>query len=428
MYLLYILFFIFNTEYNIFIIFYLIYNLIYIQYSILLYIFVTIKRTKFIKMIIFIIFTTKIILKNFVHLLGIGNKKYNIYILYSANGQSFKRSYKTRRNYLLKKKDTIGTSKLIAGTWIKNYKELCILLNQPVGTGNQKKRQLSEFERYFSYVKDGMKFFITEVYETPLPSNKIAHNAKYVKYIQNILLSYLSEQKEEQINIKKSQLYLLLGMINTKYYRYHNNRRLLEDLPELKASDIADFYQRCDNKLNKILKTSLDSLKRRYLLDYYETYIIGISIHLENNSEVVEYHEADDDERQLILHIQRDTLQELGMSVENEVFFKGKQSEYYNLFNERLAEYGWSMVFKTYHFIYNKDHILEARDEAIAKEASMKELNDLVVEALDSQAINRFEKEQELMNQLAIVPTIKLKYPESYVQAQKTLSSNLIKL
>ena len=322
----------------------------------------------------------------------------------------------------------INTSALMPGTWIKNYKELCTLLEVPVRNGYQKKKQLEDFERYFAYEKSGIKFFITEVYDTPLPEKQTHHNSKYVKYIQNILLSYLAEQSEEQINIKKAQLYLLLGMINDRYYKFHNNNKLLEILPDISKSDLRDFYQRCDDRLNKILKSSLDSLKRRCLLDYYETYIIGSATTIDRTSEIVEYHEANDDERQLILRIKRDVLRQMGLTIENEVYFKDKQAEYYSLLNDQLMHYGWSMVFKTYHFIYNRDHILEARNEAIVKEASMKELNDLVIEALDTQAVKRFEKEQELMNQLAIVPTIKLKYPESYVQAQKTLSSNLIKL
>ena len=130
----------------------------------------------------------------------------------------------------------INTSALMPGTWIKNYKELCTLLEVPVRNGYQKKKQLEDFERYFAYEKSGIKFFITEVYDTPLPEKQTHHNSKYVKYIQNILLSYLAEQSEEQINIKKAQLYLLLGMINDRYYKFHNNNKLLEILPDISKS------------------------------------------------------------------------------------------------------------------------------------------------------------------------------------------------
>lgn len=324
---------------------------------------------------------------------------------------------------------TIDTSNLVPGTWIKNYKELCELLKIPVGTGYQKKKQLQEFERYFSYEKKGIKYFIKDIYEDPLPINyKTAHNAKYIKFIENILLSYLAEQSEEHINIKKTQLYSLLGMVNDRYYKYHNNQKLLTSIPELNIKDINDFYKRCDDRLSKILKSSLESLKRRSLLDYDETYIIGSIISINKTTEIIEFEEASDYERQLILRLKRETLRELGLEIESEIYFKNKENEYYDLLNEKYRKYGWSTVFKAYHFIFNKDHILDARDRAMEKEESIKELNNLVVEALNTQAENRYDKEQHLLNQFAIMPVIKLKYPIEYVKSQKILSNNLIKL
>lgn len=326
-------------------------------------------------------------------------------------------------------KNTIDTSKLEEGTWVKNFKELCTLLNQPVGTGNQKKKQLTEFSRYFAYEKSGNKFFITEIYSEPLPPNvNTPHNSKYVQYIENILLSYLSEQEEEQINIKKSELYSLLGMVNDKYYLYHNNKKLLEILPELTEADLNDFYQRCDDRLNKILGSSLNSLKRRSLMDYYETYIIGAAVSVDSATEIVEYHEANDYERQLVLRIRREALQELGMEIESEVHYKKRETEYYELLNEKMNEYGWLIAFKSFHFIFNQDHVRYARDKAIAKDKDMEELNRLVIEALNTQAENRYEKEQKVINQLAIVPVIKLRYPKEYVTAQKVLSKSLVKI
>ena len=50
-----------------------------------------------------------------------------------------------------------------AGMVIKNYKELCLLLDEKVKGGESKKAQLREFERFVKYHKDGNKIIVDEV-------------------------------------------------------------------------------------------------------------------------------------------------------------------------------------------------------------------------------------------------------------------------
>ena len=54
---------------------------------------------------------------------------------------------------------------------IKNYKELCRYLEWNTTTGNAKKSQFKDLERYCKYHKEGQKIVVDEVFETPLPSN-----------------------------------------------------------------------------------------------------------------------------------------------------------------------------------------------------------------------------------------------------------------
>ena len=53
----------------------------------------------------------------------------------------------------------------------KNYKELCGAMGWNTTTGNAKKSQFKDLERYCKYHKEGQKIVIDEVFETPLPSN-----------------------------------------------------------------------------------------------------------------------------------------------------------------------------------------------------------------------------------------------------------------
>ena len=57
------------------------------------------------------------------------------------------------------------------GMVIKNYKELCRYLEWNTTTGNAKKSQFIDLERYCKYHKEGQKIVVDEVFETPLPSN-----------------------------------------------------------------------------------------------------------------------------------------------------------------------------------------------------------------------------------------------------------------
>lgn len=315
--------------------------------------------------------------------------------------------------------NTIDISRLTVDMVVKNFKELCMLLDQPVGTGNQKMAQLENFKRYFSYEKQGWKFIIKEIYDTPLPSNKIAHNSKYIRYVQDILLAYLSDQDNNRVNLKKSRIYQVLGLVNDKYYIFHNNKKLLKILSGISADDIIDFYQRADDKLNRIFNTSLDSLQRRGYLNYYETYIIGVSASTAAGE--ISYHEASERERQLMAEIMANVLKTMHLTEEREVYFMHREFQYFKLLNQKLNEHGLATAFRTYH--------LESKVNTAAKDGTVKELNSLVVESLDIQATKRFNKEQEALRQMAIIPANpQLKYPESYVHAQKTLSNHLIKL
>lgn len=62
---------------------------------------------------------------------------------------------------------TMDCSKLNVGMIVKNYKVMCSLLNESVMSGSSKQYQLRRWKRFFDFDKQGQKFIITEIYETP---------------------------------------------------------------------------------------------------------------------------------------------------------------------------------------------------------------------------------------------------------------------
>lgn len=84
----------------------------------------------------------------------------------------------------------IYTTKLKPNQTFKNYKELCIFLNEPVKTGKSKQLQLKEWERYFSYRKDGIKYIIIEVFDAPKEKIiKTGGNYKNVRPMMDYIMS-----------------------------------------------------------------------------------------------------------------------------------------------------------------------------------------------------------------------------------------------
>ena len=82
---------------------------------------------------------------------------------------------------------TLYTSKLYVNQIFKNYKELCAFFDEKPTTGCSKQAQFKEWERYFSYRKEGNKFVITEVFDNR--ANNYSRNNKNVKPFMDYLMS-----------------------------------------------------------------------------------------------------------------------------------------------------------------------------------------------------------------------------------------------
>lgn len=92
------------------------------------------------------------------------------------------------------------------GLIVKNYKQMCELLNQTVKGGDSKRSQLKEWSTYFNYEKDGNKFIIKEIYDTQLEkedgrvNNKGGNNSIYAENIDRLILHMCSELYDSKYN------------------------------------------------------------------------------------------------------------------------------------------------------------------------------------------------------------------------------------
>lgn len=107
------------------------------------------------------------------------------------------------------------------GQVVKNYKALCSILEQKECGGKSKQLQIKDWQRFFSYHKDGQKFIIDEIYD--IPKEKIdgrvsngANKAKYDTLMDNIILNQLSSYLS--IEASKGELYRDHIMLFSKDY------------------------------------------------------------------------------------------------------------------------------------------------------------------------------------------------------------------
>jgi hypothetical protein len=145
------------------------------------------------------------------------------------------------------------------GQEIKNYKELCKLLEEPTKDGGKAKEyQLKDFQRYFGFEKEGRKFIIKEIYDEPLEKEDgrmFGNNSIYSNDIQNILLCVLYRLPSNEVVWSCNTLLNNLSMINSNYITARRDMDKLGEKMNIKKEYVYDFY----NNTHKSLKGKLES-------------------------------------------------------------------------------------------------------------------------------------------------------------------------
>ena len=319
---------------------------------------------------------------------------------------------------------------LHVGQEFKNYPELCKALNLEPDGGNKKKKQLKELQSYINYEVRNRKYIITEIYDTPkLPEERTAANSKYIDFVQHILLSYLSKQKEEVAYLTQQNLWTILGMVNEHYFPMREKKEELLSLDEkMDMFNINNFYQRSNLKFRDIIRSSLASLRRRKVFLCEETFRIGVGHKVSSTFETIEYHDASDAEKRYILRTQHDLLKKYGCKDEFELFFKKTKDSYYNELNDIfLQNKGWKNVFFCYRLVFDRDIVTEEINEY----EEMMQLNNIIAETLDIQADSNYEKKGITADNAGdryLHEKNPFFYFEDYPHNQKLLSDKLIKL
>lgn len=332
------------------------------------------------------------------------------------------------------KVEDIDVSKLSIDMVIKNYRELCKILGQEIKSGKSKKLQMEDFKRYFDFEKSGQKFIITDIYDAPLTKEdkrRLGNNSIYVKNIELILLQYLSKQKNGIKTFTKRDWWELLGMTNRKYNKIAKTE--LKKIDSIVTSfEINHFYLRCNKKLEQILFSALRNLKNRKLI--LEPEIQTVIVDNKYN-----YFLALDPDKKRILQEERYVLKNImGYEKISQVFCRFKQNEYYKMVNERLNDlYGWHHYFKQIKLSFIPSNIIEAIPQTTI-DLEKEILNEKIIKVLNNNAEEKYntdkQKYEDARNNLlwgnynSITKTKTWKIPDTYIEAQRILTEELINI
>lgn len=285
---------------------------------------------------------------------------------------------------------------LEVGQVVKNYKELCQLLEvEPKKGGDSKKAQLKEIERYVNFNKQGYKFIVKEIYTEPLQiidgrlfSSKAA---QYIDDLELLLINFLLYNKGD-ITISKSGLYTALKMVNSNYNKYNGNKRpLLAKDMQIDLDVINEYYNDTSSILGNAIKTVLNRLVRKKLIYKTDTKVkaqlvvvpekvnvngdisIRPVIHTDENDiervdyvpsklkTTIEHVECTNEEIKKIMAIERKVITQMGYSEgigQNVLVASGKYKEFKNKVNPILVdEMNVAYAYDAYKILFNYDDI-----------------------------------------------------------------------
>lgn len=268
------------------------------------------------------------------------------------------------------------------GQIIKNYKELCTLLDIKVTSGNAKKSQLKDLERFISYEKENYKFIIKEIYNQE-KVKKIGIRNKYIEEIQNILVEYLyreTRDKKGSIILSLGNFLEILGMVNNNYAVGNRHKKELSQVLDINLFGVYYFYMNTRNEFKSIIERSLNNLQSRRVLNWRKQLIIfkDTIVALENgNTEISKsYVKATEEEEKRILDIEKNALEDLGLRNMKEVFLKNKTRAFQKEVKRNLP-IGWKYYYYSYDLTVG-DVAVEIELKNILKDK--KSLNDKIKE------------------------------------------------
>lgn len=304
----------------------------------------------------------------------------------------------------------MNTQKIQAGMLVKNYKQMCALLDEEVKNGRSKQFQLKNWSRYFSYhrIEKSTAYVVDEIYAEPYPEEEFRKDVVYSKLIQYILAERLSLEDIYEIDLTKRQLYLFLGLVNENYVGEVNKQIALDNFCHKHNDSLTtaqayyyynDFSMYTSRRLDGIVEAALQSMEERMLIVRNTKYNIVEKKYVNGNL-VEEKRTATNKDISTILNITFEYLQE---HPEFTYLNAYNYKKYYNGLNAKFQEeQGWNSVYKSTEIVFSSDSMKKYAQligEELLEECqkNLTNLNETVVERFTTHFVNKYDKNRNNM-------------------------------
>jgi hypothetical protein len=248
--------------------------------------------------------------------------------------------------------------KLSNGQIYKSYKELCCFLDERIKTGNAKKSQVADWERYFLWKMESYKFIIEDVFDKP-KGKTVQHGGQRdiipsVPNIKRLLLDLLASANDNQVYISKYDLYNELYMTNEKYGVYLLKRATLRKITGIGDGDISEFYESSYGMLKSSLDRAIRDLERDDIISAKVVYFV---IYYDDN----QFNErlATDGDIDIILMSEDQARKDMGIIKVSTIMSLNRWDEYKVIVNKFLKKNKANFRY------YNKKYDLELISEEI---------------------------------------------------------------
>ena len=173
----------------------------------------------------------------------------------------------------------LDTNTLKTNDTFKNYKELCAYLGEEPKKANSKVAQIKEWERYFSFRKEGQKIIITEVFDTPQEKidNRGGNNNKNVKPMMDYLMSEFNTEYIDEYFTISNWSTIVLHLMNKEVCdkTYRDDDEVFQFCGENNILDpklFRDYVGTVKFVTKNLITTAFRGLQKRGLLEYQDGY------------------------------------------------------------------------------------------------------------------------------------------------------------
>lgn len=275
------------------------------------------------------------------------------------------------------------------GMIVKNYKELCKILEIKEATSNSKKAQLKDLDMYAKYKKEGHKFIIEEIYPRAKDREDgrvSGNNSVYKNDIEILIMDMLSKRGKKIDMISIGSLLKATSIVSSRYSRRWFDKCRIHEEINIPIDYINDFYDITQSTLKRHVETALRSLRSKALVIWHE----DIAIAFKDGK----HKKSDEDQKKAILDAERNIMDYMGLDDRQHVFLSGKWDRF-KMYVEMILDHEIDLdyYYNVYSIAYNKDTVVETVGKEKLKR-TQRQLNENITTQLKLSNDTRHETAQ----------------------------------